>query len=388
MRINDKLFTYELPTKLVYGRGAVARAGEEVAALGATKVLITTDSGVQKAGLLPPVVESLERAGIKTTVYDKVVADSGVDIVTEATQLAKENQCDLIMGIGGGSSLDTAKAVALMVHNPGSIMDYIGMDKFKNDPLPVAAIPTTAGTGSEVTVWAVINDREHIVKTGIGSVKLMPRVAICDPELTISLPPRATAATGMDALTHAIESYVNTATQPISEALAEKSIKLIADNLRLAVANGGNIEARDGMLMGSLIAALAFNETRLGIAHAISQPLAAYYPVPHGVANAILLPNVMEFNLIGNPRKFAKIAELMGEPVQGLSLMDAAHKSVDAVRKLMRDVGIPFHFQEVTTIDEKIIPNIAEDSMPSGNNLVNPHRPTINDLIAICKKSL
>lgn len=388
MRINDKLFSYELPTKIVYGRGAVARTGEEVAALGAATVLIATDSGVQKAGLLPPVVESLEGAGIKTVVYDKVVADSGVDIVTEATQLAKANQCDLIMGIGGGSSLDTAKAVALMVNNSGSIMDYVGMDKFKNDPLPIVAIPTTAGTGSEVTVWAVINDRENIVKTGIGSTKLMPRVAICDPELTISLPPRATAATGMDALTHAIESYVNTATQPISEALAEKSIRLIADNLRLAVANGENVEARDGMLMGSLLAALAFNETRLGIAHAISQPLAAYYPVPHGVANAILLPNVMEFNLIGNPKKFARIAELMGEQIQGLSLMDAAQKAVDGVRKLMNDIDIPFHFQEVTTIDEKMIPQIAEDSMPSGNNLVNPHRPDIHDLIAICKKSL
>lgn len=388
MRINDKLFTYELPTKIAYGRGAVARTGEEVAALGATTVLIATDSGVQKAGLLPPVVGSLERAGIKAVVYDKVVADSGVDIVTEATQLAKANQCDLIMGIGGGSSLDTAKAVALMVNNSGSIMDYVGMDKFKNDPLPVAAIPTTAGTGSEVTVWAVINDRENIVKTGIGSTKLMPRVAICDPELTISLPPRATAATGMDALTHAIESYVNTATQPISEALAEKSIKLIADNLRLAVANGENVEARNGMLMGSLLAALAFNETRLGIAHAVSQPLAAYYPVPHGVANAILLPNVMEFNLIGNPKKFARIAELMGEQIQGLPLMDAAQKAVDGVRKLMSDIDIPFHFQEVTTIDEKMIPKIAEDSMPSGNILVNPHRPDINDLIAICKKSL
>lgn len=388
MRINDKIFTYELPTKIVFGRGSAARAGEETAALGATRVLITTDSGVQKAGLLPAVVESLERAGIKAVVYDKVVADSGVDIVAEATELAKENRCDLIMGIGGGSSLDTAKAVALMVNNTGSIMDYVGMDKFQNDPLPVAAIPTTAGTGSEVTVWAVINDRKNIVKTGIGSVKLMPRVAICDPELTISLPPRATAATGMDALTHAIESYVNTATQPISEALAERAIKLISDNLRIAVANGENMEAREGMLMGSLIAALAFNETRLGVAHAISQPLAAYCPVPHGVANAILLPNVMEFNLIGNPGKFARIAEFMGEPVQGLSLMDAARKSVDGVRKLMTDINIPFHFQEVTKIDETMLPKIAEDSMPSGNNLVNPHRPTMNDLIEICKKSL
>jgi len=388
MRINDTLFTYEMPTRIVYGPGAVSRSGEEVISLGAKTILITTDSGVKKAGLLEPVVKSLEEAGVKVVIYDKVVADSGVGIVDEATRVAKENNCELILGIGGGSSMDTAKAVALMVNNPGNILDYEGLDKFSNDPLPIVAIPTTAGTGSEVTVWAVISDKENHIKTGIGSMKMMPRVAICDPELTLSLPPRVTAATGMDALTHAIESYVNTATQPISEAMAEKSIKLIADNLRLAVANGENVKARDGMLMGSLTAALAFNETRLGIAHAWSSPLGAYYPISHGVANAILLPNVMEFNLIGNPEKFARIAELMGENIQGLTLMEAARKSVEAVRNLMTDIGIPLHFKEVADIDEKMIPRIAEDAIKSGNNLVNPHRPDIDDLIEICRKSL
>lgn len=388
MRINNNIFTYEMPTRIIYGIGSVTMIGDEVAGFGVKKILITTDKGVKNAGVLDPVIKSLEKAGIEYIIYDKVRADSGVDIVSEATELAKKNGCELIMGIGGGSSMDTAKAVAVMVNNPGSILDYAGLDKMKNKPLPIVAIPTTAGTGSEVTVWAVISDKENNIKTGIGSMMMMPDVAICDPGLTISLPPNVTAATGMDALTHAIESYVNTATQPISEAMAEKSIKLIADNLRLAVANGENIKARDGMLMGSLIAALAFNETRLGIAHAWSSPLGAYYPVSHGVANAILLPNVMEFNLIGAPEKFARIAELMGENITGLTAMEAARKSVEAVRNLMIDINIPLHFKEVIDIDEEMIPRIAEDAIKSGNNLVNPRRPSIEDLIEICKKSL
>ena len=388
MKINDHLFTYEMPTRIVYGVGAVAKIGEEVAAMGLNSVLLITDRGVQKAGILEPILKSLDDVGSQVFVYDQVVADSGIEIVEQATKMAQENKCELIVGIGGGSSMDTAKAVALMTNNQGQILDYAGLDQFSSDPLPIIAIPTTAGTGSEVTVWAVISDKVNQIKTGIGSMKLMPRVAICDPELTLSLPPQVTAATGMDALTHAIESYVNTATQAISEAMAEKSIKLIADNLRLAVANGQNIKARDGMLMGSLTAALAFNETRLGIAHAWSSPLGAFYRVSHGVANAILLPNVMEFNLIGNPQKFVKIAELMGEKTQGLTLMEAARKSVEAVRNLMTDIGLPLHFKEVVDIDVEMIPKIAEEVLKSGNNLVNPHRPDLTDLIEICRKSL
>ncbi len=388
MRIDRNLFSYEMPTKIIYGTGAVVIAGQEIQRLGANKVLLTTDQGIKGAGLLNPVTSALSKAGIDWVVYDQVEADSDVNIVAEATLMAQENQCNCVLGIGGGSSMDTAKAVAVMSTNPGSIYDYVGLDQVKNDPLPIVAIPTTAGTGSEVTIWAVISDKEKQLKTGIGSIKMMPDLAICDPELTISLPPLLTAETGMDALTHAIESYVNTATQPISEALAEKSIKMIAEHLRLAVANGEDIEARDGMLMGSLTAALAFNETRLGIAHAWSSPLGAYFSISHGLANAILLPNVMEFNLIGAPDKYAKIADLMGENISGLSIMEAAAKSVEAVRKLLIDIELPRHFRAIIDIEEEDIIKLAEEALKSGNNLVNPHRPNLDDLIAICKKSL
>ena len=388
MRIDRNLFSYEMPTKIIYGTGAVVMAGQEIQRLGANKVLLTTDQGIKGAGRLNPVTGALAKAGIDWVVYDQVEADSDVNIVAEATSMAQENQCNCVLGIGGGSSMDTAKAVAVMSTNPGSIYDYVGLDQVKNDPLPIVAIPTTAGTGSEVTIWAVISDKKKQLKTGIGSIKMMPDLAICDPELTLSLPPLLTAETGMDALTHAIESYVNTATQPISEALAEKSIKMIAEHLRLAVANGEDIEARDGMLMGSLTAALAFNETRLGIAHAWSSPLGAYFSISHGLANAILLPNVMEFNLIGAPDKYAKIADLMGENISGLSIMEAAAKSVEAVRKLLIDIELPRHFRAIIDIEEEDIIKLAEEALKSGNNLVNPHRPDLDDLIAICKKSL
>jgi len=350
--------------------------------------MIVTDDGVKNAGLLEPVKESLEGAGLDHCVYSDVVPDSGVDIVEEATDLFQKENCGAVLGIGGGSSMDTAKAVAAMATNPGSIMDYVGLEEIDNEPLPIIAVPTTAGTGSEVTVWAVISDKANNIKTGVGSKMMMPDLAVCDPKLTVSLPPKVTAATGMDALTHAVESYVNTATQPISEAMAVESIKSISDNLRQAVANGENLEARDGMLMGSLTAALAFNETRLGIAHAWSSPLGAYYPISHGVANAILLPNVMEFNLIGNPKKYAHIAKLMGESTEGMSVMKAARQSVSAVRELMQDIGIPLHLKDVIDIEEEMIPEIAEDAIQSGNNDVNPRKPDIDDLIQICEKSL
>ena len=382
-----KSFKYEMPTKIVFGNGVVDKTGEEVQRLGVKKVLITTDQGVKEAGILSKLEDSLNSSGIRYAIYDKVLPNSGTKIVAEATDMAKNDGCELMIGVGGGSSMDTAKAVAAMMTNPGSIVDYEGIGKLKNHPLPIIAIPTTAGTGSEVTIWAVITDHERNYKAGIGGFMMMPKVAICDPELTISMPPHITAETGMDALTHAIESYVCTATQPISEAMAEKSISLIGKYLRLAVANGDNIQAREAMLMGSLTAALAFNETRLGIAHSWAMPLGTF-PISHGLVNSILLPNVMEFNLIGSPEKYATIAQLVGEKIEGLNLMDAARKAVAAVRELSLNIGLPQGLKDVIDIKDEDIHKLAEQALQSGNNLVNPRRPNIDDLIAICKNSL
>ena len=384
----NKLFKYEMPTKIIFGCGAVSQTGKEIEKLGIKKVMIVIDRGVMEIGLVDRLENSLKSSGIKYIIYDKVQPNSGTNFVTEATNVAKSENCELIIGIGGGSSMDTAKAVAAMVTNTGNLIDYAGIDKLKKQPLPNIAIPTTAGTGSEVTRWAVISDREKNIKADIGSFKIMPKIAICDPELTTSLPSRITAETGMDALTHAIESYVCTATQPISEALAEKSITLISKYLRRAVANGKNMEAREGMLMGSLTAALAFNETRLGIAHSWASPLVPYFPISHGLVNSILLPNVMEYNLIGNLEKFARIALLMGENIEGLNLMDAARKAVKAVRALSTDIDLPQGLKEVIDINEEDIQKLANEALQSGNNLVNPRTPTLEDMIKICRNSM
>ena len=389
MQINESVFSYELPTRIIYGKNSTAQVGAEIKKLGINSILITTDKGIKEAGILDPIVSSLDKENINYKIYDEVEADSGVLIVNEATKIAKNNNCDLIMGVGGGSSLDTAKAVAIMATNPGdNILDYAGLDKIKKDPLKIFAIPTTAGTGSEATIWSVISNKDKNIKSGVGSMKIMPDVAICDPLLTKSLPPHITAATGMDALTHAIESYVNTAAQPISEAMAEKSISLISNNLRQAVANGDNIEARDNLLMGSLLAALAFNETRLGIAHSISSPLGAYYPIAHGLANAILLPNVMEYNIIGNPDKYKKIAQLMGEDTTNLTEIDSAKKSVKAVLNLLKDIGLPTKLSDVIDIKQDDLNKIVNESYQSGNNLVNPRKPTKEGLLKVIKNSI
>ncbi len=383
-----KSFKYEMPTKIIFGCGVVNQTGKELEKLGVKKVMIVTDRGFIESGLVCRLENSLKCSKIEYVTYNKVQPNSGDKLVKEAANIAKDENCELTIGIGGGSSMDTAKAVAVMVTNTGNIMDYAGMDKIKNKPLPNIAIPTTAGTGSEVTIWAVITDHEKNYKTGIGSFMIIPKVAICDPELTISLPTHITAATGMDALTHAIESYVCTATQPISEALSEKAITLIGEYLRIAVANGKNIDAREGMLMGSLTAALAFNETRLGIAHSWASPLGAHFPISHGLVNSILLPNVMEYNLIGNPEKFARIALLMGENIEGLNLMDSARKSVKAVRDLSTDIGLPQRLKDVIDISEEDIRKMANEALQSGNNLVNPRKPTLEDMIEICRNSM
>jgi alcohol dehydrogenase len=378
---------YKMPTEIVMGRGASKQTGEWVKELNTKKAFIATDKGIVNAGILEGILNSLKEESIEYVLFDEVESDPSTDMIDKATELAKKSGCDFTIGIGGGSSMDTAKAVAAMVTNEGKIFDYVGIGKIKKKPLPIVAIPTTAGTGSEATYWSVITDKKTNIKTGVGSWYLMPTIAIVDPLLTKSMPPRVTAFTGMDALTHAVESYVCKATQPISESLAIHSIKLIARSLRKAVADGDNIDAREDMIMGSTLAALAFNVTRLGLAHAIASPLGAHFNIPHGVANAIVLPNVMEFNVLAVPEKFAEIAIVFGEDIKGLSEMEAGMKAVDAVKKLMRDIGIIEGLKDYG-LKEEDLKTIAEEAYKSGNVTVNPRKTTVNDLIEIMKKSM
>nr|WP_263324758.1 iron-containing alcohol dehydrogenase [Neobacillus sp. Marseille-Q6967] len=377
-------FRYELPTAIEFGRGYVKKLHEHVTKLGGSNVLIVGDPGVLQAGIVQKLEAPLEAAGIPYTVFTEVGMEATIESVDQGTDLAKEMGCDIVVGVGGGSALDTAKAVGLMIKNPGNIRDYVGIDLVPGPGAPVIAIPTTAGTGSELTRFSVLSDKAAQAKLSVGSMYNCPSLALCDPELTVTLPPHITAATGMDALTHALESYVNKATQPISEALSEQAMKLVAKSLRLAVVQGENVDARHDMLLASTIAAMAFNTTRLGLAHALAMPLGGLFKIPHGVVNAILLPEVMKFNLIGNQKKFAEIARIFGEKVEGLTEREAAERAVEAIRQLNKDIGITQTLSDYG-VKEEHLDMIVDEAILSGNVPVNPVRTTKGDLKNICR---
>lgn len=383
----NRQFRYEIPTAIEYGNGSIQALDSHIRALGGHKAILVADPGVVKAGIIDRVKAPLEQAGIAYELFSEIEPDPAIDSVEQGTALAKAAGCDIVVGIGGGSSLDTAKAIGLMITNPGHIRDYVGIGKVGQRGAPVIAVPTTAGTGSEMTIWSVLSDKQAKVKLSVGSVYNCPALALCDPELTQTLPAFVTAATGMDALTHALESYVNKATQPISEGLSVQAMKMIARSLRLAVVQGENLAARGDMLLASLIAAMAFNSTRLGLAHALAIPLGAHFKIPHGTVNAILLPEVMAFNLIGNPEKYAEIAAIFGERVEGLPLYEAAERSVAAIRRLKRDVGIEQTLADFG-LEEHHLDMIAEEAMLSGNVPVNPRKPTLEDLKQICRAAM
>jgi len=378
---------YKMPTEIIMGRGSSKKVGEIIKRLNTNKAFIVTDKDILNLGILNGILRSLEKENINYIIFDEVETDPNTDMIESATEIAKKANCDMVIGVGGGSSIDSAKGVAGMVKNLGKVSDYFGLGKLENPALPIIAIPTTSGTGSEATYWSVLTDKETKIKKGVGSWYLMPSIAILDPFLTKSLPPRVTAFTGMDALTHAMESYVCKATQPISEALALHSMKLIAKSLRKAVANGDDLDAREDMMMGSNIAALAFNVTRVGLAHAFAGPLAAHFHIPHGIANTIMLPHVMEFNVMAIPEKYAQIAEIFEENIIGLSKMEAGMKSVKAIKKLIKDIGITEGLKDYG-VKLKDIKILAEDAYKSANIAVNPRKSTVNDLIKILENAI
>lgn len=293
----------------------------------------------------------------------------------------------MLIGLGGGSSIDPAKAAAIMVTNGGNICDYEGCDLFPNAPLPVIAIPTAAGTGAEVTCFAVVTDVEKEWKMAIGGSYNIASLAICDPELTASLPPLFTAATGMDALTHAIEGFISRASDPISDAILGKAIKLIAGALQRATFKGEfDKDARYDMMMGSTMAGMGFINTILGIAHSMAHPLGAMFGVPHGVGNAICLPVTMEFNLYSNPDKIAEIAELFGKDISGMDTIQAAKLAVDTVYELLDSLPIPpLSDWNVTTDD---IEKLSEEAMKGGDRSTNPRETTVEDFEKLYQKAL
>jgi len=369
----SRIYNWEMPTRLVFGPGCSRGVGEELKALGGSKALLVTDRGVRDAGVLSGILESLETAGVACTVYDGVEPNPSVQCVEQAAALYRQEGCDCLLAVGGGSSMDTAKVAGARLTNPTvGVREMQGRDKFRNPIPPFVAIPTTCGTGSEVTVAAVITDGDTHFKMGIRSPFFAPKAALIDGTLLTGLPSPVVASTGMDALCHALESYTNLNANPVSDALDLAAISLISRWLRPAVANG-NLEAMSYMALASTMAGMGFSNTQVTIVHSMSHPVSGFHGVPHGAANAILLPYVMEFNLIGNARRFRDIARAMGEDTRGLTDMEAARLSVKAVRELNRDVGIPETFEPYGVTLEHL-DAMVEDTFKSASVPLNPVR--------------
>ena len=383
----SKAHTLHFAARIVFGVGTVQQVAAEAARLGIGRPLVVTDSGLAQTDIPGLVTGVLDAAQVTWTLFAEVEPNPSVETVLKGVDIYRREGCDGIIAVGGGSPIDAAKAIGLLAANGGDIREYFGADKVKKPLPPLIAIPTTCGTGSEVTQYTVITDTQKKFKMGIGSPYNIPKVAIVDPTLLARLPSRMVAATGMDALCHAVESYTSQAAQPASDALNLHAIRLIGEHLRPAVANG-NLADLSGMAMASMLAGMGFNNTRTTLVHAMSHAVTGHAHVPHGIANAILLPHVLEFNLIGNPEKHADIADALGEDTEGLTLMEAARLAVDTVRDLSNDVGIPTGLREVGVTDA-MLEALADDTMKAALGVaLNPRRPTREEVLALYRGAM
>ncbi len=371
--MKEMFFSFELPTRILFGVGALGNLRLECDTSGWKSVLVVTDSGVRQAGLLNALTAQLE--GLDYTVYDGILPNPTVQCIESALPQAQGR--DLIIAIGGGSVIDSAKAINAVKTHGGSVLDYEGNDAVPGPGGPLIAIPTTAGTGSEVTFIAMVTVPERTQKLPLVSRYLAPTLAIVDPELTKTLPPRVTAHTGLDALTHAVETLVSISAQPISDLLALQAIKLIAEHLPRTVKDGSEMEARASLSYAALIAGIAFNNGWVGLAHAIAHSLGGLYDLPHGLCCALALPATMEFNLEAQREKYEQIARALGAP--------SAEAGVERVRKLMTEVGVPLHLRDVG-VRESDLDKITELALADGSVLFNPRQPSAEELRALLQK--
>ncbi len=376
-------FTITQPTCIHFGVNVIDDLSNVVKDLGGSKVFLVVDPGIKAAGLVEKITAPLDAGKLPYVIYDKVDPEPGLKLADNGAKLAKKEKCDCVIGVGGGSAMDVAKAVSILITNGGKAEDYLGLGKIKKAGVPKIMVPTTAGTGAEVTFTAVFINEKTKSKGGMNGDPLYPDAAVLDPALTLSMPPAITATTGIDAFTHALEAFISTQAHPISDMYALQAIDLISNNLGMAYANGDNLEARTNMLMGSLLGGKALATAGVGLVHAMAYPLGGMFGIPHGLANAVLLPYVMEYNLLGNPEKFAVAASVMGCEVEDLNVRDAAACLVDAVYELNRSVGIPATLADLDIPVAKI-PEMAEIALtvtrPVENN---PRKPSLNDVIKI-----
>jgi 1,3-propanediol dehydrogenase/alcohol dehydrogenase len=368
---------FRLPGVIHFGWGAFDRLRDEAEPLGKRALLVTGRSAMKRTGVLDRAQALLAQAGLTTALFDEVESDPSGATIDRGGELAREESCDLVVGLGGGSPMDAARGIAAMAVLEGSIIDYARGKRVERPGLPLINVATTAGTASEITSVSVVLDEERRLKVGVRSPFWFARAAIADPDLTTTMPPALTAATGLDALTHAVESYLSTRATPPSEALALRSISLIGSNLRAAVADGADRAAREAMALASMLAGMAFANSGLGLVHALAHPVGARYGVAHGAACGRLLPPVLRYNAAAVPERVAAVGRaLLGREVE------EPHEAIESVESLVVDVGVPIGIADLPIV-EREMPVLAQDTLVSGSVKTNPRPATEEDARAV-----
>jgi alcohol dehydrogenase len=376
-----------IPSVNILGQGSVDEAIKDINAFGFIKALIVTDKPLVKIGLVKKVADKLNANGIEVVIFDGVQPNPTTGNVAAGLDLLKSNQCDVIISLGGGSPHDCAKGIALVATNGGNIKDYEGVDVSTKAQMPLVAINTTAGTASEMTRFCIITDEARHIKMAIVDKNTTPILSVNDPELMLEKPASLTAATGMDALTHAIEAYVSIAANPITDACAIKAIELIQANLINAVHQGDDIQARENMAYAQFLAGMAFNNASLGYVHAMAHQLGGFYDLPHGVCNALLLPHVQSYNAQVVPARLADVAKAMGVDTTAMSDEQGAKAAIDAIKQLAKVVNIPENLTQLGVKAEDI-PTLADNALKDACGFTNPKQATHAEICQIFTNAL
>jgi len=376
-----------IPTVNLMGAGCLKDATDAIQAQGFKKGLIVTDKVLNQIGVVKQVQDLLSEREVATVVFDGTQPNPTIGNVNAGLDLLQSNQCDFVISLGGGSPHDCAKGIALVAANGGKIGDYEGVDQSAKPMLPLIAINTTAGTASEMTRFCIITDEVRHIKMAIVDKHTTPLISVNDPELMLAKPASLTAATGMDALTHAVEAYVSIAATPITDAVAIKAIELIQAHLRTAVANGDDIEAREQMAYAQFMAGMAFNNASLGYVHAMAHQLGGFYDLPHGVCNAILLPHVQRYNAQVCPERLRDVAKAMGVNVAEMTAEQGAEAAIDAIVALAKDVGIPTGIEQLGAKLEDI-PTLADNALKDACGFTNPKQATHDEISAIFQAAM
>ncbi|RNB86467.1 iron-containing alcohol dehydrogenase [Brevibacillus panacihumi] len=373
--------------EIIFGNQSLGQIGESLRRLGATRVFLVSDPGVENAGWIEQIIHYLRQQNLDYVLWTQITANPKDYEVHAGVAEYRLKECNAILGVGGGSAIDAAKAIALLGTNEGHIVDYEGVDKISHPLPPMVMVPTTAGSGSEVSQFSIIVDSARKVKMAIISKSLIPDIAIIDPQTLMTKDQQLTANTGMDVLTHAIESYVSLAATPLTEVHSLQAMRLIAKHLRPSVASCYNEEAKHAMAMASLQAGIAFSNAILGAVHAMSHQLGGFLDAPHGEVNAILLPYVLEYNYLAVPEKYRHIAECLGENTSGLSLRDSSRLALKAVKDLARDLDIPESLSAIGLQPDQI-EWLSTHALQDVCMATNPRDMTVNDVAAIFRQAL